>query len=48
MLETVLIVLVVLWAFGFFALNLGGLVHILLILSAVVLVIRLMQGRRKT
>jgi fatty acid desaturase len=46
MLETILIVLVILWALGFFAFHVGGLVHILLVIALVVLIIRLLQGRR--
>jgi hypothetical protein len=46
MLETILIVLVVLWALGFFAFHVGGLVHVLLVIALVVLIIRLLQGRR--
>lgn len=46
MLETILIVLLVLWALGFFAFHVGGLVHVLLVIALVVLVIRLLQGRK--
>lgn len=46
MLETILIILVVLWALGFFALHVGGLVHVLLVIALVVLIIRLLQGRK--
>jgi hypothetical protein len=46
MLETILIVLIVLWALGFFAFHVGGLVHALLVIALVVLIIRLLQGRK--
>lgn len=46
MLETILIVLLVLWALGFFAFHVGGLVHVLLVIALVVLIIRLLQGRK--
>jgi len=46
MLETILIVLIILWALGFFAFHVGGLVHVLLVIALVVLVIRLLQGRK--
>ena len=46
MLETILIILVVLWALGFFAFHVGGLVHVLLVIAVVVLIIRLLQGRK--
>ena len=44
MLEAIIIILVVLWALGFFAVHLGGsLIHLLLLLALVVLVIRLFR-----
>jgi hypothetical protein len=46
MLETILIILVILWALGFFAFHVGGLVHVLLVIALVVLIIRLLQGRK--
>jgi hypothetical protein len=46
MLETVLVVLLILWALGFFAFHVGGLVHVLLVIALVVLIIRLLQGRK--
>lgn len=46
MLETVLVVLLILWALGFFAFHVGGLVHVLLVIALVVLIIRLVQGRK--
>ncbi len=46
MLEAIIVILVVLWALGFFAVHLGGgLIHLLLLIALVVLVIRLLQGR---
>jgi hypothetical protein len=47
MLETIAVVLVVLWLLGFVtSYTMGGLIHILLIAALVVIVIRFMQGRR--
>jgi len=46
MLGTILIVLVILWALGLFAFHAGGLIHILLVIAAIVLVVRLLQGKR--
>lgn len=46
MLGTLLIVLVVLWALGFFTGNaLGGLIHILLVAAVVIFLFRLLTGR---
>jgi hypothetical protein len=46
MLELILIILIVLWALGYFALHIGGLVHVLLVIALVVVVIRLLRGRK--
>ncbi len=47
MLETIAVILVVLWALGLVSsVTLGGFVHILLVLAVVVIAIRLIQGRR--
>lgn len=47
MLETVAVLLVILWALGLVSsYTLGGLIHILLVLAVVVIAIRLIQGRR--
>jgi Family of unknown function (DUF5670) len=47
MLETVAVVLVILWALGLVSsYTLGGFIHILLVLAVVVIAIRLIQGRR--
>jgi hypothetical protein len=47
MLWTICIILLVLWAVGMAtAYTAGGLIHILLVIALVVMVIRLIQGRR--
>ncbi len=47
MLQTILIVLVILWALGFFAFHIGGgLIHALLVIALVILIIRLLQGKK--
>jgi len=47
MLETIAVVLVLLWLLGFVtSYTLGGFIHILLVLAVVVVLIRLIQGRR--
>jgi hypothetical protein len=46
MLETILIILVVMWALGLFAFHAGGLIHVLLVIALVVLIVRLLQGRK--
>ena len=47
MLSTIAIVLVVLWLLGFVsAYTMGGFIHILLVLAIVVVLLRVIQGRR--
>jgi uncharacterized protein DUF5670 len=47
MLWAIFVILLVLWALGFLVFHVaGGLVHLLLVIAVVVLVVRLIQGRR--
>ena len=47
MLWTVAVILLVLWALGLVtSYTMGGFVHILIVLAVVIVVIRLIQGRR--
>jgi len=47
MLETIAVILVVLWLLGFVtSYTMGGLIHILLVIAVVVILIRVIQGRR--
>ncbi len=47
MLETIIVILVVMWLLGLVtSYTMGGLIHILLVIAVVVLLVRLIQGRR--
>ncbi len=47
MLETVAVLLIVLWALGLVtSYTMGGLVHLLLVIAVVVIAVRVIQGRR--
>jgi hypothetical protein len=47
MLWTIAVVLLVLWALGFFAFHVGGgLIHILIVIALIVIIYRLVTGRR--
>ena len=46
MLRTILIVLLVLWFLGFLLRAFGGLIHLLLIVVLVIVIYRLVTGRR--
>ena len=47
MLETLAVVLLVLWLLGFVSsYTMGGLIHILLVIAVVMILVRVIQGRR--
>jgi len=47
MLETIAVILIILWALGLVSsVTMGGFIHVLLVLAIVVILIRLVQGRR--
>lgn len=47
MLETIAVILIILWLLGFVSsYTMGGFIHILLVIAVVVILIRLVQGRR--
>jgi hypothetical protein len=46
LLYTVAIVLLILWAIGYIGLNVGGLIHILLVIAIIAVLFRVIQGRR--
>jgi hypothetical protein len=43
---TIALVLLLLWLLGMFTYPMGGLIHFLLVVALVVVIIRLIQGRR--
>jgi len=46
MLETIAIILIILWLLGLVSsYTMGGFIHILLVLAIIVIIIRLVQGR---
>lgn len=48
MLETIAVLLVVLWLLGFVVTShtMGGFIHVLLVIAVVMILIRVIQGRR--
>jgi hypothetical protein len=46
MLWTIVVLLLILWLLGFTMNVAGGLVHVLLVIALVVIVLRLLSGRR--
>ncbi len=47
MLETIAVILIILWLLGIVsAYTMGGFIHILLVIALVVIILRVIQGRR--
>ena len=47
MLETIVVILVVMWLLGLVtSYTMGGLIHVLLVIAIVVVLVRVIQGRR--
>jgi hypothetical protein len=47
MLETIAVILVILWLLGLVSgYALGGVIHVLLVIALIVIVVRVIQGRR--
>ena len=47
MLWTIVVILVILWALGLItSTSMGGLIHILLVAAVIVVLVRVIQGRR--
>jgi hypothetical protein len=46
MLWTIVVILLVLWALGFAVHIGGGLIHILLVIAVIVVLVRIIQGRK--
>ena len=47
MLQTIAIILVVLWLLGFVtSYTMGGFIHILLVIAVIIILVRVIQGRK--
>jgi hypothetical protein len=46
LLYTIAVVMVILWAVGFFAYNTGGIIHILLVIAVIAVLLRIIQGKK--
>jgi UDP-N-acetylmuramyl pentapeptide phosphotransferase/UDP-N-acetylglucosamine-1-phosphate transferase len=46
MLWTIVVILLILWALGLFVGTVGNLIHILLVIAIIVVLVRVIQGRR--
>ncbi|MCU0322743.1 MAG: lmo0937 family membrane protein [Chitinophagaceae bacterium] len=45
LLYIVAIILIILWAAGYFAYNAGGIIHILLVIAVIAILLRVIKGR---
>jgi hypothetical protein len=49
MLWTIGVILLILWALGLFSgYTMGGVIHVLLVIALIVVVVQILQGRRRT
>lgn len=46
LLYTVAVILVILWAVGYFGYNTGGIIHILLVIAIVAVLLRVISGNK--
>lgn len=47
LLYVVAVLLIIAWAIGFLAFSAGGLLHLLLVIAAVAILLRIIQGRKE-
>ena len=45
-LYTIAVILVILWAVGFFVYSLGAIIHILLVIAIIAVLLRIIQGNK--
>jgi hypothetical protein len=46
LLYIVAVILIIVWALGFFAYSAGSIIHVLLVIAIIAIVVKLLQGRR--
>jgi Family of unknown function (DUF5670) len=46
LLYTVAVIMIIFWAIGFFAYSAGGIIHILLVIAAISILLRIIQGKK--
>jgi hypothetical protein len=46
MLWTIAVILLILWLLGFFAFHVGSIIHVLLVIAIIVILYRIITGRR--
>jgi len=46
LLYAIVVILVIAWLIGFFGYHAGGIIHLLLVIAVVVILVRIIQGRK--
>jgi hypothetical protein len=46
LLYLIVVILIISWAIGFFAYSVGSIIHLLLVLAVIVIILRIIQGRK--
>jgi len=46
LLYTVAVILVIIWAVGYLGFHAGGIIHILLVIAVIVILLRVIQGKK--
>jgi len=46
LLYTIAVILIILWAIGYFAYDLGFVIHVLLVIAAIAIILRVIRGDR--
>lgn len=46
LLYIIAVILIILWAVGFFGYHAGGIIHILLVIALIAVIIRIIQGKK--
>lgn len=46
LLYIIVVILIIGWAIGFFAFNIGAIIHILLVISIIAILLRVIQGKK--
>lgn len=46
LLYIIAVILIIGWALGFFAFHVGGIIHVLLVIAIIVILLRIIQGRK--
>jgi hypothetical protein len=46
LLYTIAVILIIIWAIGFFAYSVGAIIHLLLVIAVIAVLIRIIQGNK--